>query len=1077
MAGHKLKIIAINVNSIFSNQRRDVLADFLIEHEPDILLLSETKLQPKCRLSFNKYSFVRNDRASNALRPNGGTGILIKTHFEFQHVKIPALNNHSFFETTIIKVKLASQKSLFVISVYGCTSDSPQFLDEFQNLFNSLDLINVNHLYILAGDFNAKHRSWLNPVNNSRGITIHRWIEDYGMLNRSQLYHTSLPTYERGSSFLDIAIADARINFQITVFSTESPNHDEFGLLLQQYDGDHGAIQMTVQLDEEDAFVMCQHVGRLQYKSVDWEKFSTNLYFNINRLRPTPRSKIIPSDRNIGNEEIDHYEKLLQTSLNETIDRTVKRSKQTTSSDKYTNWRIKLLKKRKNQILQALFEAKKHPHLTTQDQILRLKFDLQHLQILIKESFRKSVDSYWQSVLANLSPQKSSEMLPTINRICRPKNVQEIHPLVLPPVDRHIIDELEITQDQIEISPTGEVIVLDQMSMLRVIGKKFAAINIQNRNLGSPEHDRQIREELNNFIGHTELQPLAHFSPEYPAEDPTDVRFTTTEEVHRLCRNTNSKTSTGIDKIPNIVIKHIPKFLTREYAVLFNQCINNGYFPTSWKTGRVFPILKKNKNPAQPLSYRPITLLPNISKVFEKVIHRQMTEHAEEHQLLPNGQFGFRRGHSTVHAVTKLLSDICWQKNDRQGVGACLIDTEKAFDTVWLDGLIVKMIRIQFPAHIIQVLKIMLYEKKFCISSGEINTNAEFNILDGLQQGTVLAPLLFAVYTKDLLEDMVFQQPGKGIIAYADDLIVYSSGKRVRTISEDVQQLVHTVSNYFTKWKQRINPSKCETILFRAPLRHGPADFVRRWKHFQINVQNQPIQPSTSVTYLGVHLLNSGIFNQHCRNQLAKARRAFFSLRKIFFSRFIATKVKVICYMSMLRPIITYACPAWYNIDPFVMEEIRRFERRCLRCCLTIGSRSAESDFKKFHSNQVVYDAIDIPRIDNHIIHLTRNHIARLMSIPNPMVAFSTSSISNVYIQQCMQTGFIPPEAFLYLDANGYIQGRNGIPIIYHIIREHPKASIQYQVTENAPTAYETSIPPCDVPKTDIYPPQYWWLH
>lgn len=199
------------------------------------------------------------------------------------------------------------------------------------------------------------------------------------------------------------------------------------------------------------------------------------------------------------------------------------------------------------------------------------------------------------------------------------------------------------------------------------------------------------------------MQPLVQFSEENTASNFDDYRFTSPDEVLQLCKSTNSKTSTGIDKIPNIVIKHIPKCLAKEYAVLFNHCINNGYFPNAWKIGRVFPIIKKNKNPSQSTSYRPITLLPNISKVFEKIIHKQMTNHVEENEIFPNNQFGFRRGHSTVHAINKLLSDICWKKNDIQGVGACLIDTKKAFDTVWIVGLISKIIQYQFPSHIVEL--------------------------------------------------------------------------------------------------------------------------------------------------------------------------------------------------------------------------------------------------------------------------------------------------------------------------------------------------------------------------------------
>jgi len=114
--------------------------------------------------------------------------------------------------------------------------------------------------------------------------------------------------------------------------------------------------------------------------------------------------------------------------------------------------------------------------------------------------------------------------------------------------------------------------------------------------------------------------------------------------------------------------------------------ISNSYFPTEWKKAKVAPILKKDKDPNDPSSYRPISLLPNISKVFEMIITDSLKTFCRENNIIPENQFGFRQKHSTIHAIYKLSSDINWALNGGQCLGACLIDLKKAFDTVWQRG-------------------------------------------------------------------------------------------------------------------------------------------------------------------------------------------------------------------------------------------------------------------------------------------------------------------------------------------------------------------------------------------------------
>ena len=102
---------------------------------------------------------------------------------------------------------------------------------------------------------------------------------------------------------------------------------------------------------------------------------------------------------------------------------------------------------------------------------------------------------------------------------------------------------------------------------------------------------------------------------------------------------------------------------------------------------------KKGKDSSSPNNYRPISLLPNISKVFKTIINDSINSFCIDNSIIPETQFGFRHKHSTIHAVTKFTSDICWARNARDCVGTVLIDLEKAFDTVWLDGLFCKLIK------------------------------------------------------------------------------------------------------------------------------------------------------------------------------------------------------------------------------------------------------------------------------------------------------------------------------------------------------------------------------------------------
>jgi len=115
---------------------------------------------------------------------------------------------------------------------------------------------------------------------------------------------------------------------------------------------------------------------------------------------------------------------------------------------------------------------------------------------------------------------------------------------------------------------------------------------------------------------------------------------------------------------------------------LFNHLLRLGHFPTNWKTAKVIPIPKPNKPHTDPNSYRPISLLSTLGKLFERIIAARLTSFVQQHQLIPYFQFGFRRKHSTVAQLARITDYITNGFNLHKHTGMLLLDIEKAHDTV-----------------------------------------------------------------------------------------------------------------------------------------------------------------------------------------------------------------------------------------------------------------------------------------------------------------------------------------------------------------------------------------------------------
>ena len=439
---------------------------------------------------------------------------------------------------------------------------------------------------------------------------------------------------------------------------------------------------------------------------------------------------------------------------------------------------------------------------------------------------------------------------------------------------------------------------------------------------GKVYNKKQIADEFNKFFSNIgslleneipspDSSPL-EFLPEPSSHDFETSLMTSASEVEAIIKSMNH-VGGGVDGISTEILQLTYHSILNHLTFFFNLCLQTAVFPNHLKIAIIKPIYKAgDKNTFN--NYRPISMLPTLSKILEKILHSRIYECVNEHSILNPFQFGFRKNHSTYMPIAHLIDVITGSLQENLMTFVLYLDLKKAFDTVNSDVLLKKIFHIGIRGNLYSILRSYLTDRKQKTVVHSYSSD-ETKVELGVPQGSILGPLLFILYINDIsnITDLA------NFYLFADDTAIVIRAPNLTELQAKLHWLLPLVATWFQCNRLSLNTTKTFYQIFSRT----PTNDLR------VVINNTKIERKSTVKYLGILIDDNLKWDSHINNVSKILSRNLGVISRAKF--FLSSNYLLLLYNALILPYLNYCAAVWGSNYPTKVDKLIKLQKRAIR--------------------------------------------------------------------------------------------------------------------------------------------------